>query len=135
MFSLKIKSMKKFLLVTVILILFAGITQGYSQTLPTYPIPSFNVVVNGDALFRENAHSLNSPPAREKRDVNVEVKSASGSMNCQATVWVYSLDHTTVLGPYTVNCGATLTVGIDEREWGVLVESDDDIIVDIWIFP
>lgn len=64
--------------------------------------------------------------------VNVVVTSV-GTKNCTATVWVYSLDQTTVLGPYTVTCGQTLSVPIDERQWGVLVESEEEVIVDVWI--
>jgi hypothetical protein len=63
----------------------------------------------------------------------MHLKSSSvGYTNCEATVWVYNLDQNTVLGPYTVNCGETLTVEIDEREWGVLVESEEGVIVDVW---
>jgi hypothetical protein len=69
---------------------------------------------------------------REKREVNVHIRSAISDPNCQAMVWVYSLDQTTVLGPFTVNCGETLTIAIDDGEWGVLVESDEEIIVDVW---
>jgi hypothetical protein len=29
--------------------------------------------------------------------------------------------------------GETLTVEIDSREWGVLVQSEDHITVDVWI--
>lgn len=63
---------------------------------------------------------------------NVVVTSV-GTKSCTATVWVYSLDQTTVLGPYTVTCGQTLSVPIDERQWGVLVESEEEVIVDVWI--
>jgi hypothetical protein len=38
-----------------------------------------------------------------------------------------------VLGPYTLTCDETLSVPIDDREWEVLVYSEDDVIVDIWI--
>jgi len=37
------------------------------------------------------------------------------------------------LGPYLVQCGETLTVEIDEREWGVLVETGSETLVDVWI--
>jgi len=38
-----------------------------------------------------------------------------------------------VLGPYTVYAGETLDVEIDEREWGVLVQTTYEIQVDVWI--
>ncbi len=103
----------------------------YSQTIPTYPIPSYNVHVNGYANFRDN-YVIKSNPSKAKQELDVQARTTSGSQNCQATVWVYSLDQTTVLGPYTITCGQTLTIPIDEREWGVLVESDEDVIIDVW---
>lgn len=125
--------MKKILWISVILITFFGLICGYGQTIPVYPIPSANVKVNGNAIFQENYTNLHPKQTRERREVHVRITSASGSHQCQAMVWVYSLDHTTLLGPFIVNCGETLTVEIDEREWGVLVESEEDVIVDVWI--
>ncbi|MEI6898765.1 MAG: hypothetical protein WCL00_02710, partial [Bacteroidota bacterium] len=109
-----------------------GIANLDGQNIPTYPIPSYNISVDGYANFL-NQHSNSKNTSRGKRDANIHLKSGSvGNPNCEATVWVYSLDQTTILGPYTVNCGETLTVEIDEREWGVLVESEEEVIVDVW---
>ena len=105
-----------------------------SQNIPTYPIPSYNVIVNGIANFKNaisHGESLNIP--MEKRDANIHLKSGSiGNPDCRATVWLYSLDQTTVLGPYEVACGETLRVEVDEREWGVIVQTDSEVIVDVW---
>ena len=65
--------------------------------------------------------------------IQVTSQKTPDTTTCQATVWVYSLDHTTVLGPYTVLCGETLTVDIDDRDWGTLVESDVPVVVSVWI--
>ena len=124
--------MKKVILFTAILLMACVFMDGYPQGIPTYPIPSYNITVDGYANFRENYHSVNLKQTKEKREVNVHVKSVFGSQGCQATVWVYSLDQTTILGPYTVNCDETLVVQIDERDWGVLVESEEEITVDVW---
>ncbi|MCX6303846.1 MAG: hypothetical protein NT040_02655 [Bacteroidetes bacterium] len=102
-----------------------------AQAIPTYPIPSYNVRVIGYANFRQDYH-LNSKSTREKRNVQVNITS-SNPYGCTATVWIYSLDHATVLGPFTVTCGQTLTVPIDDRQWGVLVESEEEVFVDVWI--
>lgn len=112
-----------------------GLSSGKSQSIPTYPIPSFNVAVNGDANFRNKLTRYDTCQSTdEKRDAKIHLKSASiANTHCSATVWVYSLDLTTILGPYQMSCGETLTVVIDDREWGVLVESEDDVIVDVWI--
>ena len=125
--------MKKIVLITLILFAMIGCGQLFSQIIPTYPIPSFNIYVNGTANFRQDYHQRVTNPTKEKREVHVVVGSQASCNNCTATVWVYRLDHSTILGPYTVTCGQTLTVPIDDREWGVLVESDEDIIVSVWI--
>ena len=105
-----------------------------SQNIPTYPIPSYNIVVNGLADFKNKiSHGEFSNSPMEKRDANVHLKSGSiGNPDCSATVWLYSLDQTTILGPYDVACGETLRVEVDEREWGVIVQSDSEVIVDVW---
>ncbi len=38
-----------------------------------------------------------------------------------------------ILGPYIMHGGETLMVEIDSREWGVIVQSEDHITVDVWI--
>jgi len=74
-----------------------------------------------------------APMAKREMDVRVNCSGVSSNGKCQATVWVYSLDGETILGPYTVNGGDVLSVPIDDRDWGVLVSTDDDITVDVWI--
>ncbi|MDP4281001.1 MAG: hypothetical protein Q8867_02520, partial [Bacteroidota bacterium] len=79
-----------------------------SQNVPNYPIPSYNIPVDGIANFR-NALSQKDTckNPKEKRDAYIHLKSASiGNPECRATVWLYSLDQTTILGPYEVTCGA-----------------------------
>jgi hypothetical protein len=102
------------------------------QNIPNYPIPSYHISDNGYANFN-NLHSNKGGRTMGEKQVNIHLKSGSaGNTNCEATVWVYNLDQNTVLGPYTVNCGETLNVEIDDREWGVLVETDEEVIVDVW---
>jgi hypothetical protein len=95
-----------------------------------YPIPSYNIQIYGAANFQENLKPFKISGAKEKRIQNVAV---SGSTGGKASVIIYSLDGRDVLGPYTVYVGETLSVEIDERDWGVLVESEDDIQVTVWI--
>ena len=101
----------------------------FQQTLAQYPIPSYDVSVKGRANFQE------SQTSRGRRNLNVKVQCGGIALSgtCQATVWVYSLDGQTVLGPYTVNGGETLTVPIDEREWGVYIQTEDIITVAVWV--
>ena len=99
-----------------------------------YPIPSFKIPVYPKATFEETHNSF--PPADnvlEKRDIHVRSTcGVSDNVECTALVWVYSLDGQTVLGPYTLHCNETLIIGIDCREWGVLVETNCEMTIDVW---
>jgi hypothetical protein len=100
----------------------------FQQSFAQYPIPSYDVSVRSRANFQE------SQPSRGRRNMNIKVQCGGIALiaTCQATVWVYSLDGQTVLGPYTVNGGETLTVPIDDREGGVYIQTEDIITVDVW---
>jgi hypothetical protein len=100
-----------------------------SQNIPLYPIPSYNIPVFGWARFEPSLNSGNSI-TRGKVIQNVAIRGGTGS---HAHVRIYSLDGLNVLGPYIVYAGETLTVEIDDREWGVLVETEDDIEVSVWV--
>lgn len=122
--------MKKILCFTLLLIAGFGLISTYPQPIPVYPIPSYNISVNGYAIFSEDYSSQNPNQIQEKREVNVQIK--SGTRDCQAIVWVFKLDRSTILGPFTVDCGNTLTVDVDDSEWGVLVQSEVEVLVDVW---
>ena len=95
------------------------------------PIPSYNVPVYNHANFQEQNKSFNANLLnRGKRAVNVKVV---GGISSMATIYIYSLDYQNILGPFIVNGGETLTIDIDSREWGVLVNSEDHVTVDVWI--
>jgi len=134
--------MKKKLFLVALLLLLFGLQKAFCQ----YPIPSYNVNVTSWANFQEsqlsseltipnsnNSGYVVSPMA--KRDMNVQVNCCgfSSGDSCQATVWVYSLDGQTILGPFTVYGGDVLSVPIDDRDWGVIISTEDDITVDVWI--
>jgi hypothetical protein len=134
--------MKKRLLLPVLLLLLFGVQKAFCQ----YPIPSYNVTVISKATFQEsqgstgvsslnrnNKGQVGAPMAKREMDVKVNCSGISPNGTCQATVWVYSLDGQTILGPFTVYGGDVLSVPIDERDWGVLVSTDDNITVDVWI--
>ena len=125
--------MKKSLIISMLLA-FACLTL-HAQFAKPFPIPSYNVPVDSAyARFQENGQAINTDASLEKRDVHVIIINRNPELPaCQATVWIYSLDGQDILGPYTVICGATLVVSIDERLWGVLVESAAQIEVDVWI--
>ncbi|MBN1199819.1 MAG: hypothetical protein JXA23_10740 [Bacteroidales bacterium] len=95
------------------------------------PIPSYKVTVYHQAVFMETVRRGN--PQKDLRGERIMVVAVSGLSSHTAIIWVNSLDRQTTLGPYYVPGGETLYVEIDEREWGVLVESDGLLEVDVWI--
>lgn len=106
---------------------------GYAQNFKPLSIPSFEIPVSGQSVFQENKPSDdNNTDGKRKIYVKVSSQRCADSLPCEATVWAYSLDLTTLYGPFIVSCGETLEVEIDEREWGVLVESDYTVYVDVW---
>ena len=125
--------MKRILVATLICVLFC--LQGtVAQTIRPWQIPSLNIPVFGSALFQENLHPSNdNTEGRRKVYIEVSYQKTPDTLTNSVTVWIYSIDHTTVLGPYSVNYGVTLTVDIDDREWGVMVESSVTVIVSVWI--
>jgi hypothetical protein len=71
-----------------------------------------------------------SGSTREKRSQNITIHGTAGSF---AIAWIYSLDGLDVLGPYTIYAGETLSVPIDDREWGVIIQTSFEIQVDVWV--
>jgi len=122
--------MKKILSLGVIFFLL-----GFYTLKAQNPIPSYAFPVYYHANFQEQSIvSIQADNYREKRDVVVRTScGGTGKTTCSATVWVYSLDGQTIYGPFTVNGGETLRVEIDDRQWGVYIESDDHVNVDVWI--
>jgi len=113
-----------------LLILFT-IIWGTIQLNAENPIPSYNVVVNHNENFQETIGDLQRLIlVKAQRALNVKIKGSSSSM---ATIWAYSLDGQDRLGPYYAYGGETVSIPIDDRPWGVTVQSDDPIIVDVWI--
>jgi hypothetical protein len=102
------------------------------QNIPTYPIPSFGVTVDGYGNFCNSLPGL-PDKSRGERQVHVIVRAQLGTPQTPVKVWVYTTDYVTILGPYSVLYGETLTVKIDDRDWAVFVETDQKVSVDVWI--
>jgi hypothetical protein len=121
--------MRPILFISMILVCFFG-NRGNGQSIKTYPIPSFNVVLTGMANFREQLQKGDHGLTEGKKTMSV---TSSGISQGSAQVWIYSLDGLTILGPYTLNPGETIMVEIDDRAWGVLCESAGEVILSVWI--
>lgn len=97
------------------------------------PIPSYDVLVNTQGTFTESFDGGAVTDGKRKVLITGTSTSESTSPVCHATVYVGSTDMQTILGPFALTCGVTLEVEIDDRQWGVLVNSDTAIIISVWI--
>lgn len=100
-----------------------------------YPIPSYDIPVNYRANFQEVNNGVSQiHDSRERRKVIVRtVCGSTGISSCTALVWVYRIDGQAIYGPFIVNPGTDLIVDVDDGLWGVYIESDGPIIVDVLI--
>ncbi len=98
------------------------------------PIPSYGVLVHEYANFQEQSKSFGTGKLdRGKKTMVVRSICGGTKDQCNCTVWVYTLDGQTVLGPFYLVGSDIVYVDIDEREWGVLVQSNDKVVIDVWI--
>lgn len=121
--------MKKLISFLMILTLGAGIHLQAAK-----PIPSYDAKVYGSETFVEN-HLLNAastPNWVGKRDM-VVVAQVSGPVGTPISIWVYSLDLQDILGPYILYDGGTITVQIDDRNWGTFIQCATKVTVSVWI--
>ena len=129
--QLKPITMKKIAVVIFAFVMFC-LQSGFAQTVN--PIHSYFYQVNGNAAFQENIHIPGSnPDGKRKIHVQVSSQKTDNIPSDKANVWIYSLDHTTSYGPYSVSSGNGLTVYIDDRLWGACVTSENHAMVDVWI--
>ena len=99
-----------------------------------YPIPSYNIAVLGNADFEEGYSDIMPSQTEGKRILNVQTYMISnGASGCDITVWVFTLDRQTILGPYTLGCDDLLSVEIDSNLWGCLVQAGKEVTVAVYI--
>jgi len=123
--------MKKIIFLTTVFLL-AGITTLWAIK----PIPSYNVPIFRQQTFVEKRTSQDPSP-KGKRDMNVKstVTSTNKPTPTLVVVYIFSMDGRDVMGPYTLVNNQTLTVTVDEREWGVYAVSDDHVELSVWYTP
>lgn len=120
--------MKKLISFLMILILGAGIHLQASK-----PIPSYKVQVSKDANFQEKTNRPNGPnyDLAGKRDMIIWITVAGPSTD-PISIWVYSLDKQDILGPYILYDSGEISVPIDDRNWGVIVQCDVQVTVSVY---
>jgi hypothetical protein len=110
-------------------VIWAGVSQSVQAQ---HPIPSYSAPVMGRALF---VTDTNLPDGKTTIKIRRICSISLGVPKEPAfvRVWVFSIDQVTILGPFYLGCNQTLEVPIDDREWGVLVESVEEVVLDVWI--
>ncbi|MBM3404872.1 MAG: hypothetical protein FJY10_08280 [Bacteroidetes bacterium] len=121
---------KQLLTLSMIIFLIAGV---YAQSTTPMPIPSFNANVTSISTFVE---VLSTAPffTDGKKEMKVKKYENSGDNFQPARVWFFSLDQTTVLGPFELFDNNIVSQEVDSRPWGVIIESGTQITVDVWIY-
>jgi len=124
--------MKKLLYLT----LFCFIAQ-INIVLAEQPIPAKHFPIHHMANFCEQNNGTSRNPflvksTKEKRDMEIQASTATSGPKVAVIVYVYSEDLQDIEGPFTVDSGDNLSVPIDDRDWGVVVISDDHVYVDVW---
>lgn len=100
------------------------------------PIPSYNVPVFHRANFQEGvSKNSHGDITRGKRLIKTRMIGSSVTPPCYGWIWIYSLDLLDVFGPFYLECGDTLAQEVDEREWGVYIESECHVTADVWFDP
>jgi hypothetical protein len=127
----KTKAMKKIFLLSVILLLSGwNVTIGQVAT-QSNPIPSYDVpVVNETIIFQEQPGN----GTNEKRDGTVVITSTSDNTNEEifATVLFTKKGSGEVLGPYTINLNAPLTVSFSKGLWSASVSTPSAVKASVW---
>ena len=122
--------MKKLIIVSIMLLMAAAAT-----TKASNPIPSYNVPIYGPTLFEETGISpFSSFLTDKKRDMNIQNSGGSYSPGGSFVVaYLYRLDFNKTQGPFIIQSGQTLSVPIDKKPWGVLLNPSPSTTVSVWI--
>jgi hypothetical protein len=121
--------MKKKFYLLLILILFGSTTLFGAHPIPSYDVP---VYYKANFLEKPGTSKLRMANTKGKRTLTVKVYTNPGTTTW---VWFYSIDGLSVLGPYVVSGEGQISVEIDDRDWGVYIETDGHVIVDVWSSP
>ena len=124
--------MKKVLFFTAF-ILFAGLNSLLAQSVLIHPIPTYNCpLVEMNTGFEEMP--LHATPGKEKRDMEIEITSSSTWFSAvYAKVYLVKQSTGYTKGPYFVYLNQTLSIPIDNEQWGVLIRCNWQVSASVWI--
>jgi hypothetical protein len=124
--------MKKILTLTVAFLMVTAFTLKASN-----PIPSFNIPISEKTYFLEDHSGFTNSGNNqdEKRDMNISNGSGNSDNFGTSTIviYIYRLDNKKASGPYRVAYGQTISIPIDNQEWGVTMDPTSPTLVSVWI--
>lgn len=97
------------------------------------PIPSFGLPVEGYALFREPSREPQVGEGKRKICIKPVCTNSGDGSETETIVWISTTDLQTSFGPFSIGCGETLQVDIDDRQWQTLVSTHVQTLVSVWI--
>jgi hypothetical protein len=116
-----------------VIFIYTGVS-AFAQHFPPYMIPAANVPVEGIVNFVEDRSSESPDQTKAKRKVNVRIIKTPAKDDPMVQVCFYSLDHRSTIGPFEIKGDGYVQADIDERVWGVVIESVGGLIyADVWI--
>jgi hypothetical protein len=97
------------------------------------PIPSFHQNVSYLANFQEKPNGSDNfnSDLKGKRNMII-VAQVIGPAKTPVIIYVYSLDGRDILGPFEIDGDGQISVPIDDRLWGVIVQCDDKCQVSVY---
>jgi hypothetical protein len=121
--------MKKLICFLMILALGAGIHVNASK-----PIPSFKEKIYNVANFQEKNQGGNAPMSGDLKGKRamIIVANVVGPAKTPVIIWVYSLDLTSILGPFVIFGDGQISVPVDDRNWGTVVQCTDKVEVSVY---
>lgn len=104
----------------------------YSQSPVSYPIPSYDVLINGRAIFQES-YGIAGNNTDGKKTISVISAAYNTIAPKSITVYVYSLDGLSCLGPFSFSVGQSFYIEVDNRNWGVQIQTIDLVEISVFI--
>lgn len=106
---------------------------GTNLAMAQFPIPSYNATADNRTTFTEQAVGFKAKSALDSKRVLIVQRPHNKTLSDSVMFYAGSLDGTTTLGPYYISSGQTVYIEIDDRSWGIIVYTENEIVLNVWI--
>ena len=114
------------------LLLILGLA-GTNLAMAQFPIPAYNAKADNRTTFTEQPLNFKTNSKTDSKRI-LHVKRPNCKTSGDSVLFYAStLDGNTILGPYYVSPGQTISIDIDDRSWGIIVYTEHEIVLDVWI--